>query len=218
MSNIAFVFPGQGSQFPTMAKDFYTQFEVSRRVFDLAEEVTGIDMPRLCFEENTKLNMTEYTQIAMLTAEAAILSAVKEQGISSQVNAGLSLGEYAALIASGGLSEKDAFSIIRKRGIYMEQAYPTGGAMAAVFGISAEIIKKICEETQGDVFVANYNCPGQTVITGQEQAVYLAGEKLKKAGARRVVPLRVSGPFHCCLMNKAGIQLKMHWRILRYTL
>ena len=207
MSKIAFLFPGQGAQYTGMAKDFYEKFPVSREVFEKASKVSGLDIKTLCFEENENLNITEYTQIAMLTAEIAILRAVEEAGIHSQVNAGLSLGEYGALAASGVMREEDAFAIVRKRGILMQEAYPTGGAMSAILGIDAELIEKICEETPGIVSIANYNCPGQIVITGEETAVLTAGEALKAAGARRVIPLKVSGPFHCELLKEAGKKL-----------
>ena len=192
MSKIAFVFPGQGAQYTGMAHDFYERFPVSREVFEKASRASGLDVAALCFEENENLNITEYTQIAMLTAEIAILRAVEESGIHSQVNAGLSLGEYAALAASGVMKEEDAFAIVRKRGILMQEAYPTGGAMSAVLGTDVQVIEKICEETDGIVSVANYNCPGQIVITGEE---------------RRVIPLNVSGPFHCELLREAGEKL-----------
>ena len=207
MSKIAFVFPGQGAQYTGMAKDFYEKFPVSREVFEKASKVSGLDIKTLCFEENENLNITEYTQIAMLTAEIAILRAVEEAGIHSQVNAGLSLGEYGALAASGVMREEDAFAIVRKRGILMQEAYPTGGAMSAILGTDVELIEKICEETPGIVSIANYNCPGQIVITGEEKAVLTAGEALKAAGARRVIPLKVSGPFHCELLKEAGKKL-----------
>lgn len=207
MSKIAFVFPGQGAQYTGMAKDFYEKFPVSREVFEKASKVSGLDIKTLCFEENENLNITEYTQIAMLTAEIAILRAVEEAGIHSQVNAGLSLGEYGALAASGVMREEDAFAIVRKRGILMQEAYPTGGTMSAILGTDAELIEKICEETPGIVSIANYNCPGQIVITGEEKAVLTAGEALKAAGARRVIPLKVSGPFHCELLKEAGKKL-----------
>ena len=207
MSKIAFVFPGQGAQYTGMAHDFYERFPVSREVFEKASRASGLDVAALCFEENENLNITEYTQIAMLTAEIAILRAVEESGIHSQVNAGLSLGEYAALAASGVMKEEDAFAIVRKRGILMQEAYPTGGAMSAVLGTDAQVIEKICEETDGIVSVANYNCPGQIVITGEEKAVAEASAALKAAGARRVIPLNVSGPFHCELLREAGEKL-----------
>ena len=208
MSKIAFVFPGQGAQYTGMAKDFYEKFPVSREVFEKASKVSGLDIKTLCFEENENLNITEYTQIAMLTAEIAILRAVEEAGIHSQVNAGLSLGEYGALAASGVMREEDAFAIVRKRGILMQEAYPTGGAMSAILGTDAELIEKICEETPGIVSIANYNCPGQIVITGPKPAVEEASVKLKEAGARRVLSLAVSGPFHSSLLQNAGKELE----------
>ena len=207
MSKVVFMFPGQGAQYIGMGKDFYDACEESKAVYELASKVTELDIAKLCFEENEEINITEYTQIAMLTAEIAILRAVEESGIHSQVNAGLSLGEYAALVASGVMKEEDAFAIVRKRGILMQEAYPTGGAMSAVLGTDAQVIEKICEETDGIVSVANYNCPGQIVITGEEKAVAEASEALKAAGARRVIPLNVSGPFHCELLREAGEKL-----------
>ena len=207
MSKIAFVFPGQGAQYTGMAHDFYERFPVSREVFEKASRASGLDVAALCFEENENLNITEYTQIAMLTAEIAILRAVEESGIHSQVNAGLSLGEYAALVASGVMKEEDAFAIVRKRGILMEQAVPAGkGSMAAVMGMETEKIEEVIADIS-DVSIANYNCPGQIVITGLAEAVAEASEKLKSAGARRVIPLNVSGPFHSAMLITAGKEL-----------
>ena len=207
MKKIAFVFPGQGAQYTGMGKDFYEQISVCKEVFEKASEVTGIDIPSLCFEENSDLNVTEYTQIAMLAVEAAILKAVEERGIASEVNAGLSLGEYGALIASRVLSLEDAFKVIRQRGKFMQEAVPTGGAMAAIIGMEGEKIAQICDETEGIVSVANYNCPGQIVITGEAEAVAKAGESLKISGARRVLLLNVSGPFHSAMLKDAGRKL-----------
>jgi len=207
MKKIAFVFPGQGAQYTGMGKDFYEQISVCKEVFEKASEVTGIDIASLCFEENSDLNVTEYTQIAMLAVEAAILKAVEERGIASEVNAGLSLGEYGALIASRVLSLEDAFKVIRQRGKFMQEAVPTGGAMAAVIGMEGEKIAQICDETEGIVSVANYNCPGQIVITGEAAAVAKAGETLKNSGARRVLLLNVSGPFHSAMLKDAGRKL-----------
>ena len=207
MKKIAFVFPGQGAQYTGMGKDFYEQISVCKEVFEKASEVTGIDIPFLCFEENSDLNVTEYTQIAMLAVEAAILKAVEERGIASEVNAGLSLGEYGALIASRVLSLEDAFKVIRQRGKFMQEAVPTGGAMVAVIGMEGEKIAQICDETEGIVSVANYNCPGQIVITGEAAAVAKAGETLKNSGARRVLLLNVSGPFHSAMLKDAGRKL-----------
>lgn len=208
MGKIAFIFPGQGAQYTGMGKDFYEKEPVSKAVFDKASEVTGLDIPALCFEENDKLDITEYTQIAMLTDEVAICRALEARGIRPDVTAGLSLGEYGAITASGIISEEDAFRVVRQRGIYMQEAVPVGGAMSAVLGLDNNVIESICKETEGTVTIANYNCPGQTVITGEAAAVEKAGEALKEAGAKRVIPLKVSGPFHSAMLIPAGEKLE----------
>ena len=207
MGKLAFVFPGQGAQYVGMGKEFYEQISVSRKVYTIASEVTGLNLPGLCFEKNEQIDITEYTQIAMLTTEAAILAALQEKGVKADVAAGLSLGEYGAILTAGAMSLEDVFRVVRQRGILMQEAVPTGGAMCAVLGMDGEKIAKICDETEGIVSVANYNCPGQIVITGEETAVAAAGEALKAAGARRVIPLKVSGPFHCELLKGAGEKL-----------
>lgn len=207
MAKRVFMFPGQGAQYIGMGKEFYEQIPACKAVYDLSSEVTGLDIPALCFEPNEKLDITEYTQIGMLTTEAAVYTALREAGIQADVTAGLSLGEYGALIAAGVLSMRDAFAVVRKRGIYMQEAVPEGGAMSAVLGLDAVKLEQICEETEGVVSIANYNCPGQLVITGEAKAVEIAGESAKAAGAKRAVPLKVSGPFHSALLVKAGEQL-----------
>ena len=184
MSKVVFMFPGQGAQYIGMGKDFYDACEESKAVYELASKVTGLDIAKLCFEENEEINITEYTQIAMLTTEAAIYAALKKAGKEPAACAGLSLGEYGALIASGVMSMEDAFRVIRARGIFMQEAVPTGGAMAAVLGLDAKAIEEVCSNTEGIVSIANYNCPGQIVITGEEAAVEKAGAALKEAGAK----------------------------------
>ena len=207
MSKTMFMFPGQGAQYIGMGKAMYDEFDKAREIFDKASAVTGLDIPALCFEENDRINITEYTQIAMLATEAAIYAVMEEKGLKCDYTAGLSLGEYGALIAAGVLSYEDAFKVVRKRGIFMQEAVPTGGAMAAVLGMDAETIEKICSQAEGYAAIANYNCPGQIVITGEQAAVEKASEALKEAGAKRVVPLNVSGPFHSKMLIPAGEKL-----------
>ena len=180
MGKTVFMFPGQGAQYIGMAKDFYDAIPECREVFEEASEASGLDIAALCFEENDKINITEYTQICMLTAEAAILRALEVKGYKADVTAGLSLGEYGALIACGALSRKDAFALVRKRGIYMQEAVPEGGAMAAVLALDTAQIEEACKKTEGIVSIANYNCPGQIVITGEEKAVAAAGELCRR--------------------------------------
>ena len=207
MGKTAFVFPGQGAQYIGMGKDFYEKEAVSREVFEKASRVTGLDLPAICFEENEKLDITEYTQIAMLTVELAVLEALKERGFAPDVTAGLSLGEYGAVAAAGAMEMEEAFAIVRRRGIYMQEAVPEGGAMAAVLGMENSLIEEVCSRTEGIVTVANYNCPGQLVISGEADAVERAGQVLKEKGAKRVIPLKVSGPFHSQMLLPAAERL-----------
>ena len=208
MGKIAFLFPGQGALYTGLGKYFFEKEKTAAGVFDTASKVTGLNLPALCFEENGDLNQTQYTQIAMLTDELAILSVLKEHGIRPAVTAGLSLGEYGAIVASGIMRMEDAFRVVRERGIYMQEAVPVGGAMSAVLGLAADVVERVCEETEGTVTVANYNCPGQLVISGEAAAVEKAGAALKELGAKRVVPLKVSGPFHSKMLIPAGEKLE----------
>ncbi len=208
MSQTAFIFPGQGAQEPGMGKDFYENSASAREVFDQAESLLGLNMKKLCFEENEELNITEYTQIALLTACMAMERVVREQGVTPQVTAGLSLGEYCAIVSAGGMELSDAMRLVRKRGILMQEAVPAGeGSMAAVLGMDGPSIEKVLEGRDG-VWIANYNCPGQIVITGYKAPVEEASKALQGAGAKRVLPLKVSGPFHSPLMDPAGEGLK----------
>ena len=206
MSKIAFLFPGQGAQKAGMGKDFYENFSSAKAIFDAAEEWLSLDMKALCFEKNDRLDLTEYTQAALVTTCLAMEKVVEEHGLHPDVTAGLSLGEYCAIAVSGGMSVKDAVTTVRKRGILMEQAVPAGeGSMAAVLGLDASMIEAAIKDTNAEI--ANYNCPGQIVITGPKTAVEEASVKLKEAGARRVLPLAVSGPFHSSLLKNAGKEL-----------
>ena len=208
MSKIAFIFPGQGAQVCGMGKDFYEQTEIGKQVFDRASELLGFSMPELCFEENDRLDITEYTQAAMVTAGIAMMKVLMaETGIKPDVAAGLSLGEYCAMVAAGVMSEEDAITTVRQRGILMQQAVPAGiGAMAAILAMDAAKIEEVIADIDG-VQIANYNCPGQIVISGLKEAVETACEKLKEAGAKRTVMLNVSGPFHSRMLTEAGKKL-----------
>ena len=211
MSKIAFIFPGQGAQKTGMGKDFYEQSQRAAEIYDAAskrlKEEMEIDIRTLCFDENDKLDQTAYTQAALVTTCLAMARTLEEKGARADVTAGLSLGEYCAIAVAGGMSDLDAVWAVRKRGVLMEEAVPTGvGAMAAVLGLSAEQIEKVTEEIKG-VTVANYNCPGQVVITGETDSVDAAKEKLLECGAKRVLPLNVSGPFHSPMLKEAGEKL-----------
>ena len=208
MSKIAFIFPGQGAQAVGMGKDVYDHSEEAREVFDKASEAVGLDLKALCFEENEDINITEYTQVCLLTTSIAIMQEILKRGIKPDVAAGLSLGEYCALVAAGSLNYVDAAKAVRKRGIFMQEEVPAGeGGMAAILGLSAADIEANIEEFD-KVEVANYNCPGQIVISGEIEQVKDAADKLKGAGARRAVLLNVSGPFHSKLLTGAGEKLK----------
>ena len=186
MSKIAFIYPGQGAQAVGMGKDFYEKSPLSRTIFDQASEAVNLDLKKLCFEENDLLDKTEYTQVAMVTACLAMTRAVESMGLHADMTAGLSLGEYCAIAVAGGMCDLDA--------------------IRTVLGMDAAVIEDVLNGREG-VSIANYNCPGQIVITGEAAAVAEAGTALKEAGARRVLPLKVSGPFHSPMMRPAGEEL-----------
>ena len=207
MSKLAFIYPGQGAQKAGMGADFYKNSEIARTIYDQAEKVLGLDLKNICFEENDRINLTEYTQPAMVTTCLAMTRVLMAQGIQPDITAGLSLGEYAAVAVTGALSDLEAIRLVRKRGLLMQNAVPAGeGAMCAVLGMSAESVLGVLEQVE-NVTIANYNCPGQIVITGKKEAVEQAAVLLKEAGARRTVMLKVSGPFHSPMMIPAGMAL-----------
>ncbi len=222
------MFPGQGSQCTGMGKENYDNCQASRDCFKTASELTGIDIKQLVFEENELLNKTEYTQIALYVTEMAKLRDMLQQGLTYDAAIGLSLGEYSALTASGALTYEDGVRLVRNRGIYMEQEVASGvGAMAAVIGLTSDIVDEVIDDfnkkdkhvqlesmNKSDkkypdtVSVANYNCPGQIVISGKKECVEEVMELLKAKGARRTIILNVSGPFHSSLLKGAGDKLK----------
>ena len=207
MSKIAFIYPGQGAQKAGMGKDFYENSPLARDIYDRASECLELDMRALCFEENDLLDQTEYTQAAMVTTCLAMTAVLNEQGAEADVTAGLSLGEYCAIAEAGAMDLLDAIRLVRVRGQLMQHTVPTGeGAMAAVLGMDADQIDAVIEPI-ANVTVANYNCPGQIVITGETAGIEQASKTLKEAGAKRVVPLNVSGPFHSPMLRSAGEKL-----------
>ncbi len=208
MRKLAFIYPGQGAQKAGMGADFYENSPEAKSLFDEADAALDFDLKEICFQENEKLNETQYTQPAMVAACLAMTRVLTRRGIRPDMTAGLSLGEYAAIAAAGALKELDAVLLVRKRGLFMEHAVPAGeGAMCAVLGMTGEALERELRDT-ADVTIANYNCPGQMVITGKAEAVRAAAERLKTAGARRTVLLNVSGPFHSPFLRTAGEELR----------
>lgn len=206
---IAFVYPGQGAQKIGMAQDFAEKYDWAREMLDEASKASGVDMDRLLFEQNDDINITEYTQPALVTACLIITKAITDAGVKADMAAGLSLGEYCAIAAAGGMSFYDAVRLTRIRGGLMSNTVPAGeGAMAAVIGMDADVIENIISEFDG-VTMANFNCPGQIVITGKTEGVLAAMPKLQEAGARKVVQLNVSGPFHSPMLKPAGDALRV---------
>ncbi|HOH89573.1 MAG TPA: ACP S-malonyltransferase, partial [Bacillota bacterium] len=211
MPKIACIFPGQGAQYPGMGKELAQNYKEAMNIFDLASERLGIDMKKLCFEgDEEELKKTENTQPSILTVSIALLEVLKLKGIEPQIAAGLSLGEYSALVASKAISFTDAVALVKKRGKYMQEAVPAGeGTMAAIMGIERESVMECLKmaSSYGVVEAANFNCPGQVVIAGHTRAVEKACSILKERGARKAIMLPVSAPFHSSLLKPAGEKL-----------
>ncbi|MEY8428005.1 ACP S-malonyltransferase [Lachnospiraceae bacterium 46-15] len=208
MCKTAFIYPGQGAQKAGMGADFYENSSLARSFLDKAEDCLDFDLKRVCFQEDERLNKTEYTQPAMVSVCLAMTLELTARGVEPDMTAGLSLGEYAAIAAAGAFDGLDAVCLARKRGILMQNTVPAGeGGMCAILGMETGAVEKILQETE-NVAIANYNCPGQIVITGKTENVKEAAERLKTAGAKRTVPLNVSGPFHSPLLVPAGEELK----------
>lgn len=207
----AFIFPGQGSQYIGMGREFIENFSEARQVFEEAGGVLGYDLSDLCFHGPAeRLNLTENTQPAILAVSIAVLRVLEKRGVNAGAAAGHSLGEYTAVTAAGGLDFKDAVGLVKKRGRFMQEAVPEGtGLMAAVIGMDRTAVEKTCLEASknGIVAPANYNSPGQVVIAGEKKAVEKAMELAKAGGAKKVVPLAVSVPSHCIMMKQAGERL-----------
>ena len=207
---IAFAYPGQGAQKIGMAKDFVDSFDWAKNMIKAASDASEIDMEKLLFEENDDINITEFTQPALVTACMIMTRALTEEGIKPDITGGLSLGEYCALVASGVMTFADAVRLTRIRGSLMSNTVPAGeGTMAAIVGLDSDVIEGVIKDIDGCT-MANYNCPGQIVITGKKEAVEKAMPLLSEAGARKVVPLKVSGPFHSPMLKPAGDNLRKY--------
>lgn len=216
MSKTAFLFPGQGVQKCGMGEDFYRSSPQAARLFDEAGKAIGLDMKALCFEKNDLLDQTEYTQAALVTTYLAISRELEQRGIKPDITAGLSLGEYAAIAVAGAMSDLEAIRLVRKRGMLMQHTVPAGeGAMCAILALDEKKIEEVLDDI-ADVTIANYNCPGQIVITGKTEAVKTAAEKLKEAGARRTLMLNVSGPFHSPMLKAAEKDLRQELEQIQF--
>lgn len=207
---LGFVFPGQGSQYVGMGKDYYEKYECVRDVYSKASNILGFDIAKLSFEGNEdELNQTKNTQVAILVMSLAIAELLKQNNITSNISAGLSLGEYSALIYSNIINFDEGIDIVRKRGTYMQECLPEGNwSMAAILGLDDNIVEEVCKKvTNGFVVPANYNCAGQVAISGEKEAVLQAMDLLKEAGAKRAIELKTSGPFHTSKLQEASEKL-----------
>lgn len=207
---IGFLFPGQGAQTVGMGKDLYDNFEGYRNVYNKVKEITGVDVADITFNKEEELNQTKNTQICILTMSLAILELLKKENIESEISSGLSLGEYSALINSGAISFEDGVKIIKKRGELMQEFCPEGDwSMVAILGLDEEKVNEICKNIRsGFIAPANYNCPGQIVISGEKKAIEEAIEKAKETGAKKAVELKTSGPFHTEMLKEAAEKLR----------
>lgn len=212
MGKVAFLFPGQGAQYVGMGKEIAENYSIASKVFDNANSVLDIDIKNLCFNgPEEELIKTENTQPAILTTSIAILEVAREHGLKADVTAGLSLGEYSSLVYSGALDFKEAVSLVKKRGRFMQDAVPEGmGTMAAILGLERSIVSEVIKEasSKGIIAGANYNCPGQIVLSGEISAIEYATKLAKEKGAKRALILPVSAPFHCEMLKRAGDDLE----------
>lgn len=204
----AFLFPGQGAQYVGMGKYIYDKYDEAKEIYDKASKITNIDIKDLCFNgPEEELMKTRNTQIAIFTTSLAILEVLRKKNIEAEIATGLSLGEYTALVYAGIISFEEGVKLIQKRGYYMEKCIPEGKySMAAVIGLKSSEIEKVCKQLSDEgkfVTPANYNCTSQTVISGEETAVIEATQMLKENGAKRVIPLKTSGPFHTSKLEEA---------------
>ncbi|MEQ8236868.1 MAG: ACP S-malonyltransferase [Syntrophomonadaceae bacterium] len=205
MLRLAFVFPGQGSQYAGMGKELAQSFPAAQQVYEAADEICGYELSSLCFEgPQEKLDQTQFAQPAILVTSLACLAVAREHGLSAELVSGLSLGEYTALVAAGVLTMEQALPLVIKRAKLMQQAVPLGkGAMAAIIGLDSQAVESACREVDGIVTLANYNCPGQYVISGEKEAVEKAAELLKQQGAKTMM-LAISVPSHSPLMRECS--------------
>ena len=209
---IGFLFPGQGAQSIGMGKDLYDKYEVVKKTYNKVKELTEIDVAEITFNSDEQtLNETKNTQIAILTMSLAIIEILKENGINSEMSAGLSLGEYTALINSKAINFEDGVKLVQKRGEYMQQLVPNGEwSMAAILGLSDTQVEDVCKQVKtGFVVPVNFNCPGQVVVSGEKDAVEEAAAKAKEAGAKMAKVLKTSGPFHTEKLTEAAEALRI---------